>query len=230
VLDASELLQRLAWLTYNNFQKRGAAVKKQSSQIKSKKVSEIEPYGKQHVDFSKFKADLSALEINKLLGPAGRIVVFPFFPIETLKPTKTIGLGRTNLTIIAPTIVQIDAATPFAGFDKNAQHRNPTIQMHFQPSGYGITSVATYVMTFTIQAFGQSTFNLAGNAGSGTIQNAGTKILNGLVGVSIIMQNVPPTQETFAFLEQTAGGTWNWLSTSVRFPDIVISQIGAISG
>jgi hypothetical protein len=44
------------------------------------------------------------------------------------------------------------------------------------------------------------------------------------------MQNVPPTQETFAFLEQTAGGTWNWLSTSVRFPDIVISQIGAISG
>jgi hypothetical protein len=34
--------------------------------------------------------------------------------------------------------------------------------MHFQPSGYGITSVATYIMEFTVETFGQSTFNLQG--------------------------------------------------------------------
>jgi hypothetical protein len=93
--------------------------------------------------------------------------------------------------------------------------------MHFEPSAYGITSFATYVMQFTIQAFGQSTFNLQGFAGSGTILNAGTKVLNGQVAVSLIMQNVPPTQQTFGFLEQKAGGAWDWFSVQVRFPDIV---------
>jgi len=37
---------------------------------------------------------------------------------ETLSATKTVGRGRTNLTIIVPTIVQIDAATPRATFDR----------------------------------------------------------------------------------------------------------------
>jgi hypothetical protein len=96
--------------------------------------------------------------------------------------------------------------------------------MHFEPSAYGITSVGTYILEFTIQVFGQSTFNLSGFAGSGTILNGGTKVLNGQTRVSLVLQNVPASQQTFGFLEQTAGGAWNWFSTQVRFPDIVISQ------
>src|SRR4029077_19918619 len=94
--------------------------------------------------------------------------------------TKTVERGRTNLTIIVPTIVQTDATTPNAGFDRGATpSRNPAIQMHFEPSAYGMTSVATYIMEFSIQVFGQSTFNLSGFAGSGTVLNGGTVVLTG---------------------------------------------------
>ena len=199
-------------------------MKKVSSKTASNKVRELEPFDKRSIDLTKFKPDLSAKDLKKLLGPAGGIVVFPFLPIETLSATKTIGRGRTNLTIIVPTIVQIDAAMPSATFNKQSQSRNPVIQMHFEPSAYGITSVGTYIMEFTIQVFGQSTFNLSGFAGSGTVLNAGTKVLNGQARVSLVFQNVPAAQQTFGFLEQTAGGAWNWFSTQVRFPDIVIAQ------
>ena len=199
-------------------------MKKTSSKAASNKVRELEPFDKRSIDLTKFKPELSAKELKKLLEPVGGIVTFPFLPIETLSATKTIGRGRTNLTIIVPTIVQIDAATPSATFNKQSQSRNPVIQMHFEPSAYGITSVGTYIMEFTIQVFGQSTFNLSGFAGSGTVLNGGTKVLNGQTRVSLVLQNVPASQQTFGFLEQTAGGAWNWFSTQVRFPDIVISQ------
>ena len=198
---------------------------KASSKGSSNKARQLEPFDKRSINLAKFKPDLTAKDFKALFPPVGGIITFPFFPIETLTCTKTIGLGRTNLTIIVPTIVQIDQAIPRASFDRRATpSRNPIIQMHFEPSAYGITSVATYIMEFTIQAFGQSTFNLTGFAGPGTILNGGTKILNGQVKVSLVMQNVPPSQQTFGFLEQTAGVAWEWFSTQVRFPPIVISQ------
>jgi hypothetical protein len=198
---------------------------KASSKGSSNKARQLEPFDKRSINLAKFKPDLTAKDFKALFPPAGGIITFPFFPIETLTCTKTIGLGRTNLTIIVPTIVQIDRATPRASFDRRATpSRNPIIQMHFEPSAYGITSVATYIMEFTIQAFGQSTFNLTGFAGPGTILNGGTKVLNGQVKVSLVMQNVPPSQQTFGFVEQTAGVAWEWFSTQVRFPPIVISQ------
>jgi hypothetical protein len=201
-------------------------MKKASSKAASNKVRELEPFDKRSVDLTKFKPELSAKDLKKLLGPVAAIVPFPFLSIETLSATKTIGRGRTNLTIIVPTIVQIDAATPSASFNKQSQSRNPVIQMHFEPRAYGITSVGTYIMEFTIQVFGQSTFNLSGFAGSGTVLNAGTKVMNGQTRVSLVFQNVPASQQTFGFLEQRAGGAWNWFSTQVRFPDIVISPSG----
>jgi hypothetical protein len=186
------------------------------------KVKEPVPFDDRKIDFSKFKPDLRAKDVIKLVGGLGK-VVFLSLPIETLSPTKTIGKGRTNLTIIVPTIVQIDRPTPTASFDRRVTpSRNPIIQMHFEPIAYGITSPATYIMEFVIQAFGQSTFNLQGFAGASPVLNTGTKVLNGLVGVSLIMQNVAPAQQTFGFLEQTGGVAWDWLSVQVRFPDIVL--------
>ena len=176
---------------------------KASSKGSSNKARQLEPFDKRSINLAKFKPDLTAKDFKALFPPAGGIITFPFFPIETLTCTKTIGLGRTNLTIIVPTIVQIDQATPRASFDRRATpSRNPIIQMHFEPSAYGITSVATYIMEFTIQAFGQSTFNLTGFAGPGSILNGGTKVLNGQVKVSLVMQNVPPSQQTFGFLDR----------------------------
>ena len=200
-------------------------MKKASSKAASNKVRELEPFDKRSIDPTTFKPDLSAKDFKELLGSIGGVLIFPFLPIETLSATKTVGRGRTNLTIIAPTIVQIDAATPRASFDRQfTPSRNPVIQMHFEPSAYGITSVATYIMEFTIEVFGQSTFNLSGFAGSGTVLNAGTKALNGQTRVSLVLQNVPPSQQTFGFLEQTAGAPWNWFSTQVRFPPLVSTQ------
>src|SRR5262245_6508102 len=119
----------------------------------SKKVTEPEPFDKRSVDFSKFKTDLTLKDYRKLFGPKGG-VIFPFFSIEILSPTKTIGKGRTNLTIIRPTIVQIDTPVPFASFDRReSPTRDPVIQMHFEPIAYGITTVTTYIMEFAIQAF-----------------------------------------------------------------------------
>ncbi len=156
-----------------------------------KKVTELEPFDKRSVDFTKFKPDL--------------------------------GRGRTNLTIIMSTIVQIDSNIPKASFDRRATpSRNPIIQMHFEPIAYGITSVATYIMEFTIQTFGQSTFTLSG--GPAPVTNAGTKVLNGPAKVSLIFPNLSPVQQVFGFMEQTAGSAWSWFSTSVQFPPIVISQ------
>ncbi len=198
---------------------------KKTSTAASKKGVEPETFDKHITNFSKFKPDLTVKDFQKLLTPIGGVVVFPFIPIETLSCTKTIGRGRTNLTIIVPTIVQIDATSPRASFDRSKTPlRNPIIQMHFEPIAYGITSVATYIMEFTIQAFGQSTFNLDGFAGTGILANNGTKSLNGPSKVSLIMKNVPPTQQTFGFLEQKTGGAWDWLSTQVHFPPLVLTQ------
>jgi hypothetical protein len=67
--------------------------------------------------------------------------------------------------------------------------------------------------------FVQSTFSLAG--GPVPVLNGGTKVLNGHVRVSLILQNVPPFQQVFGFLEETAGVAWSWFSTQVCFPPIV---------
>jgi hypothetical protein len=196
---------------------------KTSSKSARRKAPKLEPFDRRPVNLAKFKPDILDHEFKTHLTPVGGLIIFPWTPIETLSCTKTIGLGRTNLTIIEPTIVQVDTAVPRATFDRRTSPRNPTIQMHFEPGPYGITSVATYIMQFNIETFGPVTFNLQGFAGSGTLSNIGTKTLNGQVRVSLIMNNVPPSQQTFGFLEQTAGGVWNWFSTQVRFPPIVIS-------
>jgi hypothetical protein len=196
-------------------------MKNAPSRAAGKKVTEIEPFDKRSVDFSKFKPDLTVKDLQKLFHPKGGVVVFPFGAIDTLTPTRTLGRGRTNLTIIMSTIVQIDANVPFATFDRTATpSRNPVIQMHFEPIAYGITSVATYIMEFTVQTFGQSTFNLTG--GPVPVTNGGTKVLNGPAKVSLIFPNLSPSQQVFGFMEQRSGHAWSWFSTSVQFPPIVI--------
>jgi hypothetical protein len=197
-----------------------------SKRAAKKKDSEFEVYDKK-VDPTKFKPDIVVKDFVEAFRPGG-IRPFPtfFFPIETLSPIKTIGLGRTNLTIIMSTIVQTDPAPgllPFANFDRTrTPARNPVIQMHFKPSAYGITGNSTYFMMFALDVTGTSTFQAGGNAG--LLSNPGAKSVSGQTNVSLIFKNVPPTQDLFGFLEQTAGGPWTWLSTRVTFPPLVITE------
>ncbi len=190
------------------------------------KTTEIQPFDKQLVDYTKLKSDLTAAQVQAFFGPTtgtgpGSASGYYLGLIDTLSVTKTIGKGRTNLTLIEPTIVQVDADTPSATFDKTQSPRNPTVQVHFQPSGYGITAVSGYHIDFTLQVFTPGVFNVAGQAQGSPVLNTGVKSLNGLVTVTVVMQNVAPTAQTFVFIEQQSGGPWNWLSTQIFFPPLV---------
>ena len=107
------------------------------------------------VDFGTFEADLTADDwIAKHrageLGGVGPIFMPPF---EVLTPANTVGLGRTNLTLVRPTVVQTDAATPHASFDRReSPNRNPAVSVHFNPGAYGVTWTGTYVFSFLVEA------------------------------------------------------------------------------
>jgi hypothetical protein len=190
------------------------------------RTTEIEQFDKRQVDYTKLKSDLTAAQVQKFFGPTtgtgpGGASGYYLGLIDTLSVTRTIGKGRTNLTLIEPTIVQVDAMTPSATFDKTKSARNPTVQVHFQPSGYGITSVSGYHLDFALQIFTPGAFNVVGQAEGSPVLNTGVKNLNGLVTVTVVMQNVSPTAQTFVFIEQQSGGAWSWLSTQIFFPPLV---------
>jgi hypothetical protein len=71
---------------------------------------EFEPAGTKSITFDKFKADLTTNDIKHLFGTG--TVVFPFGAIDTLSPVRTVGKGRTNITLIESTIVQVDTTPP----------------------------------------------------------------------------------------------------------------------
>ena len=191
---------------------------KKSTRGATKKATELEPFDARRVDVETFKPDIPAKKVASLFAfPPG--FAFDFLTIDALGVTKTVGRGRTNLTFIRPTIVQADAATPFASFDiRESPSRKPAISMHFEPGAYGINSPTSYLMVFAIECFGQTTFQVGGFAGSGTLTNTGTKTANGKTGITIGFENVQPGEQTHGFLEQTAGAPWNFFTVRARFP------------
>lgn len=199
---------------------------KKASAPTGKPMTEIEPYSKRKLNLDKFPLDLPLKSLKDMLtsrvSDLSRFAI-SIFSIDTLSPTKTVGRGRTNLTLIRPTIVQVDAITPYAGFDRReSPTRDPAVSIHFEPKAYGITAVSTYVLIFTIEVVGQATFNLSGFAGGGTVSNGGSVTVSGQRKISLVLQNVPPNAQTWGAITQTAGGQWNWYSVQVRFPWLVI--------
>ncbi|GAA1816476.1 hypothetical protein [Agromyces neolithicus] len=155
----------------------------------------------------------------------GDLTAGPIFwtSIETLSPTRTVGKGRTNLTLIRPTILQTDAATPHAAFDRReSPNRNPAVSVHFAPGAYGATGVGTYVFAFAVEAFGTATFAPTGYAGSGVVDAAGAISFSGRRTITVILRNVQPGQDTWAAIEQTSGTAWSWFSTRISLPPLVL--------
>lgn len=158
----------------------------------------------------------------------GELALGPIFwaPIDFLSPVHTVGKERTNLTLIRPTILQTDAVTPYAGFDRQeSPTRNPAVSIHFEPAAYGITGVGTYVCTFTVESGGPVTLNASGYAASGTVVGAGPRSVNGKQTVSLTLKNLP-AYGGWAAIEQTAGAGWVWYSARIAYPPLVFELMG----
>ena len=73
---------------------------KASSKGSSNKARQLEPFDKRSINLAKFKPDLTAKDFKALFPPVGGIITFPFFPIETLTCTKTIGLSGCRMGVV----------------------------------------------------------------------------------------------------------------------------------
>lgn len=193
----------------------------------SKELGSRSEFDERVIELADFEPDIRLEEwVEKYR--VGDLVLGPIFwaPIDLLSPVHTIGKGRTNLTLIRPTIMQTDAVTPYAGFDRReSPTRNPAVSIHFEPAAYGITGVGTYVCTFSVEAFGRVTLNASGYAASGTVVGAGPRSVSGKQTVTITLKNLP-AYGGWAAIEQTAGEAWSWYSTRIAYPPLVFEQLG----
>ncbi len=189
-----------------------------------------ESYDIAAASFEDRKVDLTTFEKDLTLEDWTRIVHFPWFPppIEVISPVHTVGKGRTNLTLGSPDILQTDANPPYASYSyRQTTAGGPFVSVHFEPAAYGITTPATYVIAFLLEAASPVTLNAGGYAAGGTLGGTGPKTLNGKKSLSVVLGNVPANGQVNAYFQQTApGGSWTWYSTSIEYPPLVI-QIGS---
>jgi hypothetical protein len=184
------------------------------------------PFEDNKVDFSKFKMEPSASDIAKLAA-AGGTKVWPVHPIEVLSPAKTVGLGRTTLSLSKVNGFTTNATTPFAEFRDDPPFGGSFyIWLQFEPSAYGITSVATYVITFNLEASGNAAFEVFGLG----VTVSSAYLFSGSRTLQVVFPDWPPSIPTwpptpapFAVLRQRARGvTWKWYSSVIKFPDTIV--------
>lgn len=179
------------------------------------------------IDPIRFKPDLSPADLKNALTPIkiANLSVIHFPVIETISPTKTVGLGRTNLTLVRPEILQTDATPAFAKFDPahGTPQQRPTVSVHFEPKMYGLTGNVTFIMSFSIETFGAANVNVGAFAGSGTSTGVGARTINGQVFVSITFHNVPATQQVFGHVSAMGGAAWRWFQTRISYLPIIVT-------
>jgi hypothetical protein len=187
-------------------------------------TGERDEFDRQVVDIAAFETDLSPDDwATKHRGGRTRLWADLLGADPGASPTITVGRGRTNLTLITPTIVQTDAATRYAGFyRRESPNRNPVVAVHFHPGAYGIAGTGTYVFTFALDAPARATFSPAGYACTGSVDAPGSISFSGRRVITVILRNVPANQEAYASIEQTAGESWSWYSTRISHPPLVL--------
>jgi len=176
------------------------------------------------IDPATFEKTLSLTDIAHRVS-VHDVITFPWFrPIDTISPTHTVGKGRTNLTLIASDIMQTDTTgTPYASFtNRPTPSGGAGVSVHFSPGDYGATAVGDYLMTFVITANGPVNLTVGAYAGSGTTSGTGARTVNGNVAVVVGLAHVPPTQVTYAYIQQTGGSTWQWYRTAIEYPPLII--------
>jgi hypothetical protein len=196
---------------------------------RSKRVSapRLRPPEKLKIDLTRFKPDLTPDDLQNALTPVrlANLTVLTFPTIDIISPTKTVGLGRTNLTLVRPVILQTDATPAFASFDRAAAtaQQPPTVSVHFEPSKYGLTGNVTFIMSFSLEAFGAVTVDV-GAVGGVAATGVGPRTINGKQVVSIVFNNVPATQQVFGHVAQTGGATWRWFQTRISYLPVLIAS------
>jgi hypothetical protein len=182
------------------------------------------------IDLSTFEKTLSFKELATEIR-LNDVIHLPWWlqPIEVISPTHTVGKGRTNLTLIAPEIMQTDTTgTPFASFNfRQVPSGGPGVSVHFTPSAYGITTTANYVMSFLRSVSGPTKLSISGSVIGGTVTGAGTKTVNGNVAMTVVLNNVQASQVVNAAVQQREPGqSWSWFSTSIEHPPLILQVAG----
>lgn len=197
---------------------------KSASRTKKGPAVTLDAPEKLKIDLNRFKSDLTPNDLKNALSPVRfgdfNILVFP--TIDIISPTKTIGSGRTNLTVVRPVILQTDASPAFVTFDGVGNPQRPAVSVHFEPSKYGLTGNVTFIMGFSIEAFGTVNLDLGAFAGSGTVTGLGPRTANGKQVVSLVFNNVPATQQVFGVVTQTGGARWNWFQTRISYLPVLV--------
>ena len=200
---------------------------KTSSRTKGGPAKTLDPPENLKIDLTSFKPDLTSDDLKNALTPVklANVTVFTFPTIDTISPTKTTGLGRTNLTLVRPVILQTDASPAFASFDAalGTPQQPPTVSVHFEPTKYGLTGNVTFVMGFSIEVFGTANLDLGAFAGSGSPTGVGPRTVSGKQIVSIVFNNVPATQQVFGHVAQTGGANWRWFQTRISYLPVLVS-------
>ena len=199
---------------------------KTSARRKSGTAEKLAPPENNKIDLTKFKPDLSPNDVKNLLTPVkvADLAAILFPTIETISPVKTIGIGRTNLTVVKSTVFQTDATTPHASFDPpvGSSIQKPTVSVHFEPGRYGLAGNSQFVMAFSIEVFGTATFSVGSNVSASNASGLGTRTVSGRQVVSIVFNDTTSTPEIFGHIMQTGGARWNWFQTRISFLPLVI--------
>jgi len=162
------------------------------------------------VDFTKFKTQFSAADISKVIKRPGGLFTLP---IVTLSPVRTIGQGsQTYITLNNATDFEPGATPqPYAKFGQ----RTGYVEMHFEPSAYGITSQVDYVMEFSIVSDGNTTFTLHAYTGPVSIKDSSfTADRSG--GIAQIIMPSIPSQVIYGTLTYASGDAWSWYFGSMQ--------------
>lgn len=192
-------------------------------------LDELASFGKDAADFSSVERSIDLREVATRIR-LGDIFTGPWFarPIDTLSPVHTVGSGRTNLTLIRPTVVQTDVVAPIvpmATFDRTkSPDRAPAVSVHVDPTGYGITTTNTYLVEFQIECSGSCTFDVSGFALGSPVDGVGSRTVTGRATLTVVLRNLPALSGSFAAITQTAGGQWAWFRTTFAFPPLVFEQ------
>src|SRR5262245_30404015 len=185
------------------------------------KPARPKPFENNKVDFSKFKTHPPASDIAKLALPAGK--VWPQ-PPQVPSPTKTVGLGVTKLNLgYGAGDFVTRATTPYVHFSDsyNAAHL-ANVDVRFDPSAYGITSVANYVITFNIYLYKNAVFTLQGTGYPFPTLNW-SSLQPGWWSLQVPLQDISPSSYPYAVLMQrTLRAKWTWFFSAIKYPDIVL--------
>lgn len=188
----------------------------------------LAPHENLKIDLARFKPDLTPADLKNALTRVrvANLTVLTFPTIDVISPTRTVGRGRTNLTLVRPVILQTDATPAYASFDLAAAtpQQPPTVSVHFEPGQYGLTGNVTFIMGFSIEAFGTVNAEVGAFAGSGTATGLGPRTINGKQVVTIVFNNVPATDQVYGHVQQTGGPPWRWFQTRISYFPVLIAD------